>query len=82
MATEKRAGIDEDKRNKREWWILVAFVLLCSALIWRDASMTNEIDARIDALIEDEKKLRAQVEELQERIAGHRLSHDMGRSAE
>lgn len=79
MATDKRAGIEEDKEHKREWvkrLVLVAFVLLGSgAFVWWDASQRADLDATLEALIEEEKKFRAEVEELRERIERHRLSH-------
>ena len=84
MADDKRAGADEDKKYKRElakWLVLVAVVVVYGALIWRDASRTSEIDAMIDALIENEEKMRAEVEEMaakveevRERLARHRLA--------
>ncbi len=84
MATDKRAGIDENKNYKRElvkrFFMVAVVVLGIGALIWWGASERADFDARLEALIEDEKKLRAQVEDLVERI--NRLSHDTGRSAE
>ena len=64
--------MDEEKRYKRElakWWVLVAIaVLFGGAVIWWDASERDELDARLEALIEDSRKMRAEVEEMAAKV--------------
>ena len=64
--------MDEEKRYKREmvkWWVLIAIVVLFGgAVIWWDASERDELDARLEALIEDSKRMRAEVEEMAAKV--------------
>ena len=71
MVTEKRAEIARDKKHRREWatWLLVVIVvLLAGVTIWRPGFWTDESIARLDAMIEEEKKATALLEELRAKV--------------
>lgn len=84
MAAEKRAEIAKNNRNRRKWLklgISIIVVLCAGVMIWRYGWDRGEIDATLEALIEESKKdraaleeLTAKVEELRERMARDRLS--------
>ena len=64
----KHAEIDKEKKYSRELaksWILIAIVVLFgSIMIWWDASQRADIDARMEALLVEDRKLTAEVEEM------------------
>lgn len=51
-----------------KWLAIVAVIALSGALIWWDASRTSELNAAIDALFEEERKIGAEIEALKAKI--------------
>ena len=68
VAPGKRAEIDKKKKYSRELaksWILIAIVVLFgSIMIWWDASQRADIDASMEALLVEDRKMRAEMEAL------------------